>query len=68
MSAIQAGQLDVPIVEECGRLVHGAEELSLDPILQVLSRNKDGKISKIFRDISPENLGQEIILSLQNLK
>jgi peroxiredoxin Q/BCP len=30
--------------------------------------NKDGKISKIFRDISPENHGQEIISSLQNLK
>lgn len=30
--------------------------------------NKDGVISKIFRDISPEKHGQEIILSLQNLK
>lgn len=30
--------------------------------------DKDGKISKIFRDISPENHGQEIISSLQNLK
>ena len=30
--------------------------------------NKDGKISKIFRDISPEKHGQEIISSLQNLK
>jgi thioredoxin-dependent peroxiredoxin len=29
---------------------------------------KDGKISKIFRDISPEKHGQEIISSLQNLK
>ena len=30
--------------------------------------NKDGIISKIFRDISPEKHGQEIISSLQNLK
>ncbi len=30
--------------------------------------DKDGKISKIFRDISPEKHGQEIISSLQNLK
>lgn len=30
--------------------------------------DKDGKISKIFRDISPENHGQEIISALQNLK
>lgn len=30
--------------------------------------DRDGKISKIFRDISPENHGQEIISSLQNLK
>lgn len=30
--------------------------------------NKDGKISKIFRDINPEKHGQEIISSLQNLK
>lgn len=30
--------------------------------------DKDGKISKIFRNISPENHGQEIILSLQSLK
>jgi peroxiredoxin Q/BCP len=29
---------------------------------------KDGKILKIFQDISPENHGQEIISSLQNLK
>ncbi len=29
---------------------------------------KDGKILKIFRDISPEKHGQEIISSLQNLK
>ena len=29
--------------------------------------NKDGKVSKIFRDISPEKHGQEIISSLQNL-
>jgi peroxiredoxin Q/BCP len=29
---------------------------------------KDGKISKIFRDISPEKHGQEIISSLQNLQ
>lgn len=29
---------------------------------------QDGKISKIFRDISPEKHGQEIISSLQNLK
>jgi peroxiredoxin Q/BCP len=28
---------------------------------------KDGKISKIFRDINPEKHGQEIISSLQNL-
>lgn len=30
--------------------------------------DKDGNISKIFRDISPEKHGQEIISSLQNLK
>jgi thioredoxin-dependent peroxiredoxin len=30
--------------------------------------NKDGKISKIFRDISPEKHGQEIISSLMILK
>jgi peroxiredoxin Q/BCP len=30
--------------------------------------NKDGKVAKIFRDISPEKHGQEIILSLQSLK
>ena len=30
--------------------------------------DRDGKISKIFRDISPEKHGQEIISSLQNLK
>ena len=30
--------------------------------------NKDGKVSKIFKDISPEKHGQEIISSLQNLK
>lgn len=29
--------------------------------------DKNGKISKIFRDISPEKHGQEIISSLQNL-
>ena len=29
---------------------------------------KDGKVLKIFRDIRPEKHGQEIILSLQNLK
>ena len=29
---------------------------------------KDGNIYKIFRNISPEKHGQEIILSLQNLK
>jgi peroxiredoxin Q/BCP len=29
---------------------------------------KDGNIYKIFRDISPEKHGQEIISSLQNLK
>ena len=29
---------------------------------------KDGKILKIFRDISPEKHGQEIISSLENLK
>lgn len=29
--------------------------------------NKDGKITKIFRDISPEKHGQEIISSLENL-
>jgi len=29
--------------------------------------NKDGKVAKIFRDISPEKHGQEIILSLQSL-
>lgn len=29
---------------------------------------KDGKISKIFRDIKPEKHGQEIISSLQNLQ
>ncbi len=29
--------------------------------------NKDGKVAKIFRDISPEKHGQEIILSLQIL-
>ena len=30
--------------------------------------NKDGIVSKIFKDISPEKHGQEIISSLQNLK
>ena len=30
--------------------------------------DKNGKISKIFRNIDPEKHGQEIILSLQNLK
>lgn len=30
--------------------------------------NKDGKVSKIFRDVSPEKHGQEIISSLENLK
>lgn len=30
--------------------------------------DKNGRISKIFRDISPEKHGQEIISSLQNLK
>ena len=30
--------------------------------------DKNGKISKIFREISPERHGQEIISSLQNLK
>ena len=30
--------------------------------------NKDGIVSKIFRDVSPEKHGQEIISSLQNLK
>ncbi len=30
--------------------------------------NKDGKVSKIFRNIDPEKHGQEIISSLQNLK
>ena len=30
--------------------------------------DKNGKVSKIFRDISPEKHGQEIISSLQNLK
>lgn len=30
--------------------------------------DKNGKISKIFRGISPEKHGQEIISSLQNLK
>lgn len=30
--------------------------------------NKDGKISKIFRDISPEKHGQEIVSSLMTLK
>ena len=30
--------------------------------------DKDGKISKIFRNISPEKHGQEIISSLENLK
>ena len=29
--------------------------------------NKDGIVSKIFRDVSPEKHGQEIISSLQNL-
>lgn len=29
--------------------------------------DKDGKVSKIFRDISPEKHGQEIISSLQKL-
>jgi peroxiredoxin Q/BCP len=29
--------------------------------------NKDGKISKIFRDVSPEKLGQEMISSLTDL-
>ncbi|MDE1770770.1 MAG: peroxiredoxin [Thaumarchaeota archaeon] len=29
---------------------------------------KDGKVLKIFRDVSPEKHGQEIISSLQNLK
>lgn len=28
---------------------------------------KDGKVSKIFRDVDPEKHGQEIISSLQNL-
>ncbi|MDH2906947.1 MAG: peroxiredoxin [Candidatus Nitrosotalea sp.] len=30
--------------------------------------DKNGRVSKIFRDISPEKHGQEIISSLQNLK
>jgi peroxiredoxin Q/BCP len=30
--------------------------------------DKNGRVSKIFRDIGPEKHGQEIILSLQNLK
>ncbi len=30
--------------------------------------DKNGKISKIFRETSPEKHGQEIILALQNLK
>ena len=30
--------------------------------------DKSGRVSKIFRDISPEKHGQEIISSLQNLK
>ncbi|MGI0065883.1 MAG: peroxiredoxin family protein [Nitrosotalea sp.] len=30
--------------------------------------DKNGKIAKIFRETSPEKHGQEIILSLQNLK
>lgn len=30
--------------------------------------DKNGRVSKIFRDVSPEKHGQEIISSLQNLK
>ena len=30
--------------------------------------NKDGRVSKIFRDVSPEKHGQEIISSLTTLK
>ena len=30
--------------------------------------DKNGKVSKIFRDINPEKHGQEIISSLENLK